>query len=209
MGWSRGYDETWHRDVGYSVPAFCDAPGCSEVIDRGLSYVCGSEPFGGEQGCGLYFCEAHQYCAHKQSPLKAEFGDTDRRTIWLCSRCSNQMEPYDAKPDHPLWVITKFAQQEKFNAVCTDAVARQNFLATLKAAADAWAVVPDISAAQMCQGLVSSILAVLDGEVFDGMGQVQLVLWATETTPFVLNEELGESMQRDFEKLFEKETKDE
>lgn len=59
MSWAVGYDGTWQRDIGYGVPAACDYPGCETAIDRGLSYVCGGEPFGGENGCGLYFCGEH------------------------------------------------------------------------------------------------------------------------------------------------------
>jgi len=40
MGWAVGYDNRWSRDIGYGVPAWCDEPGCSEAIDRGLAYVC-------------------------------------------------------------------------------------------------------------------------------------------------------------------------
>lgn len=68
MGWSIGYDEKWKRDIGYGVPAFCDHPGCGAEIDRGLSFVCRDEqPYGGEDGCGLYFCEKHHgadACTH-------------------------------------------------------------------------------------------------------------------------------------------------
>lgn len=53
MSWAIGYDENWKRDVGYGVPAICDHPGCNEKIDRGLAFVCGGEPMGGEKGCGL------------------------------------------------------------------------------------------------------------------------------------------------------------
>lgn len=59
MGWSLGYDDRWKRDIGYGVPAYCDQPGCTEEIHRGLAYVCGSHPFGGDRGCGLYFCGSH------------------------------------------------------------------------------------------------------------------------------------------------------
>lgn len=41
MGWSIGFDSNWNRDIGYGVPAFCDHPGCTAEIDRGLAYVCG------------------------------------------------------------------------------------------------------------------------------------------------------------------------
>ena len=59
MGWSIGYDTNWGRDIGYGVPATCDHPECNEKIDRGLSFICGAEPYGGKKGCGLYFCHAH------------------------------------------------------------------------------------------------------------------------------------------------------
>ncbi|HEV7521417.1 MAG TPA: hypothetical protein VGP89_09990, partial [Candidatus Angelobacter sp.] len=59
MGWSLGFDSNWQRDIGYGVPAYCDHPKCNKKIDRGLSYVCGGEPYGGELGCGLYFCSEH------------------------------------------------------------------------------------------------------------------------------------------------------
>lgn len=94
MGWSIGYDEHWKRDIGYGVPAWCDHPDCNEVIDRGLSYVCGGDPYGGEFGCGLYFCPEHLYLG--EGPQ-------------LCERCDNHDDviPFDAKPDHPTWLHHK------------------------------------------------------------------------------------------------------
>lgn len=96
MGWSIGYDDKWKRDIGYGVPAYCDHPGCAEEIDRGLSYVCGSEPYGGEFGCGLYFCEKHRKMA----------GDR-RENKQLCTRCYHGRDSYEAKPDHPDWIKWK------------------------------------------------------------------------------------------------------
>lgn len=91
MGWSIGYDEHWQRDIGYGVPAWCDHPDCDEVIDRGLSYVCGGEPYGGEFGCGLYFCGKH--------------GGGMKRG---CPRCAAYKRPYKhPKPDHPDWINHK------------------------------------------------------------------------------------------------------
>lgn len=89
MGWSIGYDDNWQRDVGYGVPAICDEPDCATAIDRGLSYVCGGEPFGGERGCGLFFCSDHL-------PLGG-----------LCQRCADGGEPYKPKPDVPRWLKHK------------------------------------------------------------------------------------------------------
>lgn len=84
MGWSVGYDDKWQRDIGYGVPAVCDHPACNEEIDRGLGHVCGGEPYGGEDGCGLYFCGEHLY------PTK-------------CNRCHEHKEPYEPKPDTQEW----------------------------------------------------------------------------------------------------------
>lgn len=88
MSWSIGFDTHWNRDIGYGVPAFCDHPGCHAEIDRGLSYVCGGEPYGGDNGCGLYFCGEH--------------GGGD-----LCSRCREGKDPFKAKPDHLEWIAHK------------------------------------------------------------------------------------------------------
>jgi hypothetical protein len=92
MGWSLGYDSSWHRDIGYGVPAYCDHPKCKRVIDRGLSYVCGNEPYGGERGCGLYFCGDHQQDGYQR-----------------CERCAKRSKkgPFDARPDHPRWMKHK------------------------------------------------------------------------------------------------------
>ena len=91
MRWSIGFDTNWNRDIGYGVPAYCDYPGCGKVIDRGLSYVCGAEPYGGERGCGLYFCGIHQH-GPKQ----------------LCIRCyPRRKKPFKPTPDHPDWIKHK------------------------------------------------------------------------------------------------------
>lgn len=93
MGWSIGYDVNWKRDVGYGVPAYCDHPDCNEVIDRGLVFVCsGEEPYGGENGCGLYFCEDHKKYGKE--------GDQ-------CQRCALKKDPYVPKQDHPDWIKHK------------------------------------------------------------------------------------------------------
>lgn len=90
MSWAIGYDGSWQRDIGYGVPAFCDHPNCDKVIDRGLSYVCGGDAYGGEKGCGLYFCGSHLRGAHS-----------------LCARCRNYRPAYEAKPDCPKWLRWK------------------------------------------------------------------------------------------------------
>lgn len=95
MGWSIGYDNQWERDIGYGVPAYCDHPKCDCEIDRGLSYVCGGEPYGGEKGCGLYFCPPHLMDAYQR-----------------CSRCARYKIPYKKiSPEHPKWIRWKLTDK--------------------------------------------------------------------------------------------------
>jgi hypothetical protein len=92
MSWSIGFDSKWNRDIGYGVPAFCDHPKCAEKIDRGLSHVCGGEPYGGEKGCGLYFCASHL------------IGYPYQR----CKKCAcYKQTTYRPKPEHPEWIDFK------------------------------------------------------------------------------------------------------
>lgn len=97
MGWSVGFDEHWQRDIGYGVPAICDYPGCNARIDRGLSYVCGEEPYGGDRGCGLYFCGKH-LLTHVRLPQ-------------LCERCSMRKKPFTPKPDLQEWIQHKLTHE--------------------------------------------------------------------------------------------------
>jgi len=90
MGWSIGFDGDWNRDIGYGVPAVCDHPKCDAKIDRGLSYVCGGDPYGGDKGCGLYFCGDHLA------------GDPER-----CERCLAGQPPFNPKPDVDEWLEWK------------------------------------------------------------------------------------------------------
>lgn len=104
MGWSIGYDEDWKRDIGYGVPAVCDHPKCNADIDRGLSYVCGSEPYGGEHGCGLHFCEEHR------DYVRIGVGN-DARFVQLCERCRDDQDPFEKKPDTREWVEWKLKDE--------------------------------------------------------------------------------------------------
>ena len=90
MSWAIGFDSRWQRWIGYGVPAYCDQPQCKEQIDRGLGYVCGGEPYGGEHGCGLFFCPAHLSLGpHGQ----------------VCPRCYAYKSWYKRiKPEHPVWI---------------------------------------------------------------------------------------------------------
>lgn len=100
MGWEVGFDEQWQRDIGYGVPATCDYPGCGKEIDRGLSFVCGGEPYGGECGCGLYFCEEHLVYTFSKDVASMP-------SPQLCERCSEGAEPFTPTPDLPIWINHK------------------------------------------------------------------------------------------------------
>jgi hypothetical protein len=95
VSWAVGFDSRWNRDIGYGVPAMCDFPRCTETIDRGLAHVCGGEAYGGEHGCGLYFCEDHLWWSVK--------GRMPQR----CSRCVNYRPPFTPKPDLQEWTDWK------------------------------------------------------------------------------------------------------
>ena len=92
MGYSLGFDDDWKRWVGYGVPAYCDHPGCTNEIDRGLSYICGGDLYGGEHGCGLFFCSEHLYIPKKKG------------LPFVCDRCWKGKEPFEPKPEHPRWI---------------------------------------------------------------------------------------------------------
>ena len=98
MGWSIGYDSQWDRDIGYGVLAVCDHPKCDKELDRGLGYVCGGAPYGGEYGCGLYFCGAHMTY---RSPRGAD------GYIQNCFRCASYRPPYKPKEDVKEWIDHK------------------------------------------------------------------------------------------------------
>lgn len=103
MGYSIYYDSRRNRDLGYGVPAICDHPDCSEEIDRGLSYVCGGEPYtGGEHGCGLYFCSDHlQYHEAFDDPEDKEC------CCRVCERCAQIKSEFSPKPDTKYWMRWK------------------------------------------------------------------------------------------------------
>ncbi|HKO88764.1 MAG TPA: hypothetical protein VJU83_09650 [Burkholderiales bacterium] len=94
MGWAIGYDGNWERDIGYGVPAVCDHPECNERIDRGLGCVCAnSEPYGGENGCGLYFCSKHRVYLEDNE---------------CCKHLDQGCVP---KPDLPEWIDWKLTDE--------------------------------------------------------------------------------------------------
>lgn len=96
MGWSIGWDSNWQRDIGYGVPCRCDHPECGKYIHRGLAHVCGGEPYGGEDGCGLFFCGKHLLLG------------VEGKEHQVCERCAaSQEEPFPPKPDTRTWMRHK------------------------------------------------------------------------------------------------------
>ncbi|MDC3312711.1 SEC-C metal-binding domain-containing protein [Flavobacteriaceae bacterium] len=100
MGWGYGFDDNWKRDVGYGVPAYCDHPECERVIHRGLNYVCGGDMFGGEHGCGLYFCDEHR-------PVYLEIDDD---VFMVCENCADNKDPHEPSAEHPDWMRHKLKE---------------------------------------------------------------------------------------------------
>jgi hypothetical protein len=94
MSWAIGFDERWQRDIGYGVPCVCDHPHCNKEIDRGLAHVCGADAYGGEHGCGLFFCEEHHL-----------HGNSRRHS--LCIQCFKGRKPFTPKPDLLRWTYFK------------------------------------------------------------------------------------------------------
>lgn len=106
MSWEIGYDREWQRDIGYGVPSICDHPDCEAAIDRGLGYVCGREPYGGDRGCGLYFCGDHlsalgQLCERRRKGLMA-FAPKPDTAEWI-----------NHKMTHESWAEWRDAQKAK------------------------------------------------------------------------------------------------
>lgn len=99
MGWSIGSHNG--RDIGYGVPATCDHPGCGAEIHRGLSYVCGGEPYGGDTGCGLFFCGSHRHYSGKRDTTGAV------HMAQHCARCRQRKPPFKPTPDVAEWIEHK------------------------------------------------------------------------------------------------------
>ncbi len=98
MYWAIGYDEHWNRDVGFDVPGTCDHPDCNNAINRGMDHVCGSEPYGGDANCGLYFCKDH---------LELKKIDVNEEPVAVCAQCANGKPPFKPSTDTKEWVTYK------------------------------------------------------------------------------------------------------
>lgn len=92
---------------GYGVPATCEYPTCRRVIDRGMSYACGGEPFS-ELGCDRYFCEKHkEYTCWKRDGTDEKCDHEDDckcECVEVCERCANGKPPFPYKPERKEWV---------------------------------------------------------------------------------------------------------
>lgn len=100
------------RHAGYAVVCLCDHPDCSEEIDRGLSYVCGSEPGETERGCGRYFCGEHmKYRTYGRGK--------DAEDVQVCEECKARRKPWPMKPDlpHALNGIRWFTPEDEAEAM--------------------------------------------------------------------------------------------
>jgi hypothetical protein len=116
MGWSIGYDDNWKRDIGYGVPAICDHPGCKAEIDRGLGYVCGGEPYGGEYGCGLFVCSEHQRANDRCLQLCQHCADRRRRKLQPSADSAEWMEWKLADESWQQWRDENPVEVEKMRA---------------------------------------------------------------------------------------------
>jgi hypothetical protein len=88
------------RECGYYWRALCDQPGCENVIDRGLAYLCGQGPGETEFGCGRYFCGDHMGYRTYGRGAAAEH-------VQNCKRCQRGRAPYPMKADIPQAVATQ------------------------------------------------------------------------------------------------------
>ncbi|HIO30751.1 MAG TPA: hypothetical protein EYN44_19435 [Marinobacter salarius] len=84
MGWGDCGTDSQGRPIGYVHPATCDHPGCSEQIDRGLSYVCGDMHGEDEVSCEKYFCSAHRSKTVHHEASRGEL-------LSVCDQCAAEL----------------------------------------------------------------------------------------------------------------------
>ena len=99
------------RPGGYYVLATCDRRGCENEIDRGLGFLCGSQPHGpldAADGCGRYHCSDHDSyvgprggCSHRG---KKAWGRTlscmkpNENGFIVCTTRAGHSEPHGWEP---------------------------------------------------------------------------------------------------------------
>lgn len=80
MSWANCGDDSKGRPIGYAHAAICDHPGCTEEIDRGLSYACG-----GMHGEDCDYCEGY-FCA--EHLVYADLPDHPNDGAFVCYACA-------------------------------------------------------------------------------------------------------------------------
>ncbi len=106
MGSGYGVDRNGIREIGHTVPATCDHPGCEEKIDRGLAYACGGQPFEGEYYCDGYFCMKHLSTPSLHDRDYESMEALYKRVIAVCAACAKEIESEWAGKGTPQTVAT-------------------------------------------------------------------------------------------------------
>lgn len=92
MGWAVGFDRHHDRFRGYGVPAYCDAKGCDEEIDRGLGYVTHPAP-------------PENLSDDDYDAWWDEQDDLADGALFVCSKHAHRDVDTDALPaEHPDWL---------------------------------------------------------------------------------------------------------
>lgn len=119
MGWAVCWCSEWKRDVGYGVPAYCDYPGCTEEIDRGLGYACTENHYGmNDESCGRYYCSTHECAEWNEETEERICGHDDDNHIsedhprWIHHKLTDETwGPW--RDENPEWVRDQTIQEKK------------------------------------------------------------------------------------------------
>ena len=85
MSWANCGTDSKGRKIGYAHKATCDHSGCTESIDRGLSYACGGDHGESSVYCEKYFCGEHLNSLEDDNNALASEGINQ-----LCDFCYEQ-----------------------------------------------------------------------------------------------------------------------
>lgn len=126
-GWAYCGKDQYGREVGYAIAAVCDYPGCREVIDRGLGFLCG-DIHNGETGCGRYFCFDHRGslgpkggCQHKFKGYGITFCQPMLDVMSLEVYCACGYEhsvKWEADEKDDEWLYSNSSFTPKYENVC-------------------------------------------------------------------------------------------
>lgn len=109
MGWAHCGLDSKGREIGYSIEATCDHPGCDKVINRGLGCVCGDMHGEDEYSCEGYFCGQHKSGAYIDDILE-ELVEDDT----LKKKISDQMKCYYSVFEKGTTCLACSERNEKF-----------------------------------------------------------------------------------------------